>query len=246
MLKKIYSLIIIATLFFLGIVFADVPEPGLYTLSDIYSKITDGDYSYSAHEFAPITGPASTFKTLTEIWEAIPPFKTLVENDLDTGIFPAGIYSTDTDLSLIDTDLVASNIATGTMMFGVEGTYEPVDICFVDVASFEAVEIEWYGSDTPEEMVIWDTASSTCAELSTYGGYNSGVSWRLPSVTELTDYYNVLPGLPDGFQADYYWSNYVYVSPPFPDNTKVVNMDNGNTDSGRPKTSSAYTRCVRS
>ncbi len=126
MLKKVYSLIILGILFLGVMVWAAVPEPGAYTLSDIYNKIIDGTEA-SAHDFAPATTPASTFVTLTQIWEAIPSFNTLVEGDLATGIFPAGIYSDDIDLLTIEPNLLAENIATGTVMFGITGTCVPPD-----------------------------------------------------------------------------------------------------------------------
>ena len=131
MLKQIYILILLTT-FLVGVTtlagtFSPTPvTPGAsdYTLSDIYNKISSSTYSYSSHTFAPATTPNSTYLTLTEIWDIIPPFKTLISGDLSTGILPAGIYNAVTDLATIEPNLIPENIALGTTIFGVEGSYE--------------------------------------------------------------------------------------------------------------------------
>ena len=96
----------------------DSPDSSFFTLSDIRNKITDPDYSYSEHSFSPVTLPASTFTTLTEIWDAIS-WKTLN----NSGTVEAGFYAT-TSLDIVEPNLLSANIASGTSVFGVEGSCE--------------------------------------------------------------------------------------------------------------------------
>jgi len=156
MIKRFFFLIIVGFLF-LNIValagtFSPTPvTPGAsdYTLSDIYNKISSSTYSYSSHTFAPATSPNSTYLILTEIWDAIPPFKTLVADDLSSGLLPGGIYSTVTDLATIEPNLIPENIALGATVFGVEGSYEAV----VEPESF---------SDSFDNLNNWTCVSGSC------------------------------------------------------------------------------------
>lgn len=143
MFKRINSLILLGILFvsFSALAGSFTPSPvspgaGNYTLSDIYNKLTSGSFIYSAHTFNPTGTPASTFVTLSQVWNAIPPHKTLAVHGLDTGIWPAGIYSTATDLRTIEPNLTAANIASGTVMFGITGTYIPPDTTPPTVTAF--------------------------------------------------------------------------------------------------------------
>jgi len=121
------------TVFFLGLFLVssagtftpDPTSPGAstYTLEDIYNKITEDGYSAPSHTFAPSLAPASTFFTLSQIWDAIPSFR----NTVSTGSnFLAGIYATTTDLLDYEDDLSAGNIKTDVDIFGVIGTYTAV------------------------------------------------------------------------------------------------------------------------
>ena len=132
MYKKVFIIILAGILFTNGVAFAFFMTPGepsyssRYTLADIYSHISSSNDSYPEHTFAPATGPNSTPLTLTDLWNAIPPLKTLIAGDLSSGIFPNGIYSTTTDLTVIDSNLKPENIATGTIMFGITGTCQGI------------------------------------------------------------------------------------------------------------------------
>jgi len=129
MLKRIYILILLGILFTSANVLAGsfTPSPaspgaGGYTLSDVYNKISSSTYSYSSHAFDPTQGPAGTYFTLADIWNIIPAFITLAVNDLDSGIWGAGIYATTTDLSVIEPDLVEEKISSESSLFGVTGS----------------------------------------------------------------------------------------------------------------------------
>jgi len=129
MFKQIYISILLG-IFFLGAsvlagTFTPTPaSPGAspYTLSDIYDRISSNTFSYSAHSFNPATTPDSTGITLTQLWNIIPPHQTLAAHGLDSGTLAAGIYGA-TDLTIVEPNLIAANIATGTSIFGVVGTY---------------------------------------------------------------------------------------------------------------------------
>ena len=99
------------------------PGPDNYSLSDIYNKLTSGSYSYSPHDAVPASSPSGTSFTLAQIWNAIPSFKTLIPGSLASGTIAGGIYSSSTDLRIIEPNLTAANIATGTTLFGITGTY---------------------------------------------------------------------------------------------------------------------------
>lgn len=115
-----------------------------YTLSDIYTRLTTNATSTAGnHIFSPGSAPAGTLYTLTEIYGAIPtidPTKLLSDTEYlgitgaiaDNGAFglacgvsnqsvTAGYYSGGTLLG--DADLVASNIADGVNIFGVDGSH---------------------------------------------------------------------------------------------------------------------------
>jgi hypothetical protein len=93
-----------------------------YNLNDIYTKITTGNSTStkSGTISVPEGTPTASFRTLTEIYEALPEWRTLSDS---TTTVQEGYYEA-TDLVSIDPDLIASNIATGTEMFGVVGTYQ--------------------------------------------------------------------------------------------------------------------------
>ncbi|MEI6528302.1 MAG: LamG domain-containing protein [bacterium] len=97
------------------------PGTFAYTLSDINNRISSSTFSVSSHAYNPELIPAGTFLTLAELWNNIPSHKTI---NPDSSILEKGIYPTAT-LSDIDTDLQPANIATGTSLFGVVGTYVP-------------------------------------------------------------------------------------------------------------------------
>ncbi len=134
MFRQIYKIIILGIFFVATGVLAGTftpapaePGAGLYTLSDIYNTITDSNYSHATHDFSPASSTdfGGTFVTLAQIWNAIPPFRTLSEGGLDSGVLEGGIYATTTDLTAVEPNLLAANIATGTTMFGITGTCKP-------------------------------------------------------------------------------------------------------------------------
>ena len=98
-----------------------VPSATLYTLGDIYSKLTTGaTTTESNHSLSTSTSPASSFYTLTEIYNAVPATLSL---SASTTTVPVGINTATTTLNTIDTDLTATNIKSGATIFGVAGSY---------------------------------------------------------------------------------------------------------------------------
>jgi hypothetical protein len=139
-----------------------------YSLNDIYTKITTGNSTStkSGTIAVPEGTPTASFRTLTEIYEALPEWRTLSDS---TTTVQEGYYEA-TDLTTIDSDLIAANIATGTEVFGVEGTL------------IESEELEW----SPDGQTgNYSTAVSYCASLDTSGGEKPGETWRLPTTSEL-------------------------------------------------------------
>jgi hypothetical protein len=196
----------------------------------IYNKIIDPDFSYAEHLFPPIVEPASTYFSLTQIWDAVPAFQTLIEGGLDSGVLLGGHYATSTDLVTIEPDLIAANIATGTDIFGVIGTCEvaPVDTCTNEATnsacwSTIATDKTWgpspsisgVSSDLSElngknnTRTLYNLSSTLypaadyCYTL-TEGGFSVG-TWYLPSYAELSAGWGAL-GL-TGFPSGRYWSS---------------------------------------
>jgi hypothetical protein len=124
-------LLSICALFFLlgGVLLAgtiarptDVPQPTFYTLEDIYNKLTDSDYTTEPNHglSTDIFTTTSSMYSLADIFSAIPDHQSL---DNATSTIAPGIYST-TTLAEVETDLLPENIATGTELFGIIGTFE--------------------------------------------------------------------------------------------------------------------------
>ena len=94
-----------------------------YTLSDIYGKLTDSNYtanpSHNLYPSSPI-GEGS-MPSLGDIYNTVPAYKTL---DGSTTTIEAGIYATTTLTDIPDSGLLPGNIASGTTMFGIPGTFE--------------------------------------------------------------------------------------------------------------------------
>ena len=98
----------------------NTPSATFYTLNDIYNKITDPNYSYSAHNLAAIEQTnQTTMHSVSEIYDIVPAHRTLSSSST---AMTAGIYAT-TTISIIEPNLLPENIASGTEIFGVVGTY---------------------------------------------------------------------------------------------------------------------------
>jgi hypothetical protein len=137
-----------------------------YSLNDIYTKLTTGADGTEGSGTMSVPGTqTASFYTLTEIYNALPDWLTLSDS---TTTVSEGFYEA-TDLTTVDTDLVAENIADGVEVFGVTGTLEV------------ATELEW---STGQGSMNWATAVSTCAAL-TEGEAEAG-DWHLPTISELS------------------------------------------------------------
>lgn len=97
-----------------------------YTLDDIYNKLTDPEYAGTSKTnlYPSVTTGTNTMRSLTDIWDAIPSYKTL---DGSTTTVEAGIYG-DTTLSNVDTDLSPDKIKQGATIFGVSGSFNCVPV----------------------------------------------------------------------------------------------------------------------
>ena len=93
-----------------------------YTLDDIYNRLTDEVYiSSPTHNLYPSAGSdTNTMHSLSEIYDAVPAYQTI---DGSTSTVQAGIYATTTLTDIAGSGLIPENIASGTTMFGVTGTY---------------------------------------------------------------------------------------------------------------------------
>ena len=132
MLKKFreFSVTILAAVFVLsGVILAgtiaqptNTPAVTFYTLDDIYGKLTDAGYSSSpTHVLSPLVSTdITTMHSLGDIYGVIPAHQSLSNT---TTTIAAGIYGT-TTLTSVEPNLAAGNIASGTEMFGVSGTFD--------------------------------------------------------------------------------------------------------------------------
>jgi len=191
-----------------------------YTLNDIYTRLTTGTSTSTKSGMFSVPGSMSaTFYTLSEIYNAIPATLSLSNS---TTTVPVGINRATTTLSLIDTDLIATNIATGTSIFGVAGTL-PVFPTQLSV-----------GTTTP---ITWATAVSYCGNLIE----NTHTDWRLPSYIELVNEY--LTNGQGSFQSGYYWSSTEL--PSSPSVAYSLHMLNGYASNDVKTLPSLLARCVR-
>ncbi len=94
-----------------------------YSLEDIYQKLIDPNYTANPTHFLypTVSTSTETMHSLRDIYGAIPTYKTL---DGSTTTVEAGIYATTTLADIPGSGLLPENIASGTTMFGIEGTYE--------------------------------------------------------------------------------------------------------------------------
>ena len=101
------------------------PDPASipYTLEDVYQKLTDENYTVSPTHFLypSIQTTETSMHSLEDIFNVIPPYREL---DGSTTTVEAGIYSTTTLAEIVESGLAAENIASGTTIFGITGTYE--------------------------------------------------------------------------------------------------------------------------
>ncbi len=202
-----------------------------YSLNDIYTKLTVGtSASIGSGMMTVPSSVTATFRTLTEIYTAIP--ETLLLSESTTTI-PVGINRATTTLTTIDADFVPGNIADGTSIFGVTGTLPTTGGVFYPT--------EWSSSmdSSSQGNVDWATAVSYC---DLYTG-NSYTDWRLPTYIELVNVY--LTGLyMDAFLINAYWSSTSH--PEDMGFAYIVNMGGGGGNSSFIiKTENRAVRCTR-
>jgi hypothetical protein len=224
-LKNTLSYILGAILVFSAVALAGTLTPGvststptMYTLSDIYSKIQNINFTPSVHTVSTTSSPTTgTFNTLSEIYTAL--------NDLD---------------------YTASDIATGTSIMGITGnitipaeadvrlstTYGPNNTLTGEMSA-GAAPLEW-SADNPAGYVDWATAGAYCS-------VTLGNGYRLPHMWELAQYYQQNGA--GSFQAGYYWSSTEY--PDDPDFAYGVYVSNGYVDFYGKTSPNYLARCAR-
>ncbi|MCX6723609.1 MAG: hypothetical protein NT155_00335 [Candidatus Staskawiczbacteria bacterium] len=98
----------------------------MYTLEQIYQKLANGTSATKNTSFNfPSGAPGSTMHTLDDIYNSIPSAGSNVTggNGLLTFTIPNGIYSGSKTATAGDTNLQATNIKSGTSIFGTTGNY---------------------------------------------------------------------------------------------------------------------------
>ena len=97
------------------------PVTTMYTLSDIYYKLNVPTYT-PGHNLGPgyMSTSSPSYFSLEDVYNAVPASKVL---DNSTTTIETGIYAT-TTLSDIEPNLKPENIASGTAVFGIMGTFD--------------------------------------------------------------------------------------------------------------------------
>ena len=155
------------------------PSAQFYTLSDIYNRLnTNVASTEGGHTFTFSDALASSGKTLTEIYNAIPtidPSKLLddttymgVTGNIATRTLSsssksvsAGYYAA-TTLDAVDSDLTSNNIKSGVNIFGVDGNSNVVDTSSGNAAV----------GDILSGKVAWVGGSSVTGTLTNNGGFS--------------------------------------------------------------------------
>ncbi len=212
---KTFSLYLLGGLVVIGVVAlagsltpgGNTSTPTMYTLSDIYNKLTVPAYTSSpTHSVSTTSSPLASMRTLTEIWNAIV-IKTgdvaVVTTSTSTNklllTVPAGTYLGSATVSTTSTAFTSANIKSGVDLFGIIGELSsgPALNCSVPAGS----SLAWSAS---QGSLNWTNAGIACAAL--------GSCWRLPTIDELvaglTAQFVDVPSTEGGFaEGSYYWSS---------------------------------------
>jgi hypothetical protein len=178
-----------------------------YSLNDIYTKLTTGvsTSTKSGTIAVPEGTPTASFRTLTEVYNAIPEWRTLSDS---TTTVQEGYYEA-TDLTTIDSDLTAGNISDGIDIFGVIGEYvskgypstnHDTAVYAGDDGTYQAGATQVFtdnGDGTLKDSVtglIWQKDGGASGNLNNWQAaidYCEGLSlgdssdWRLPNIKEI-------------------------------------------------------------
>lgn len=203
----------------------------MYTLSDIYnlSLGTTTPEGSGAIPTTPTTVAPTDFKTLTEVYTAISTELAKLTNakiakDISAFGFTGTLYG-DTDPAKVLTtaqyagsaaaapaplvwaaaDVTSYNCSWFTNMTDpTQPGLTSGDICNIH-CDWNAVTSQCDdGLQTGQTYITWYAGKAACAN-STEGGQSAG-TWRLPTGSELLEYF-LSNGTPSGFSADYYWSD---------------------------------------
>jgi len=247
-----------------------VGTPTMYTLSDIYNKLTIPSYtSNPTHSVSTTSLPTSgTMNTLTEIWSAIPSYLTGDTSNATstrsgttlTLTIPRGISDGTSTLSTTSAGLIAGNILASANVFGLTGTAnDATTFASGHVIALASKIIDGYSAFGADGLVIDGTGSAGSPALEWSADYPTGhVEWanagvyctglgggyRLPTYVELVaEYLATNPDNTAGFQTDLYWSSTEY-----PGNSGFaysVYMDDGSADVNDKSFPVVHARCVR-
>jgi len=170
----------------------------MYTLSDIYNKLNLNTYIPNVHITSTTTSPASSFNTLTEIWNSIPIISasTIATGTIIMGVVgtnpsytygstsPSGVlYSTAPGAGTANNPAGAtggrtladgSKILSDSYAFSTDGTIINGTGVAGATLFYESYPLTWSAEQTG---LSWDLAKTTCATMSP--------AQRLPTVSEL-------------------------------------------------------------
>jgi hypothetical protein len=245
-----------------------VGTPTMYTLSDIYNKLTIPSYtSTPTHSVSTTSLPTSgTMNTLSEIWSAIPSYLTGDTSNATstrsgttlTLTIPRGISDGTATLSTTSAGLIAGNILASANVFGLTGTAnDATTFASGHVIALADKIIDGYSAFGADGLVIDGTGSAGAPALqwsaddptgyvawATAGAYCTGLGggYRLPHMWELAQYFQ--QNGQSGFQGGYYWSSTDNL-PYDPGYAYYVNMSNGYVSSYGKSFPFGYARCAR-
>jgi len=209
-----------------------VGTPTMYTLSDIYNKLTIPSYTSSpTHSVSTTSLPTTgTMNTLSEIWSAIPSYLTGDTSNATstrsgttlTLTIPRGISDGTSTLSTTSAGLIAGNILASANVFGLTGTANDpagatggrtlatTDKIISDSFAFSTDGTIINGTGSAGSPTLeWSADYPTgYVDWATAGAYCTGLGggYRLPTYVELvTKYLATNPENTAGFQTRLYF-----------------------------------------
>lgn len=205
----------------------DNAASAMYTLDDIYNRLTTGALTNTDVFAEPASGPGSTMHTLNDIYAAIPHLPKTGQTTLyvtgDDGDYEKGVA------------MPVPRFTPGS---------DATSNCVMD----NLTGLMWLKNPDATKRT-WTDAIAYCEGLDGTSGRGGFTDWRMPNVMELLsllDYGHVSPALPSGHpfivQSAIYSSGTTYIN--HPGYQWNVGIATGGTDVGA-KTGSFYVWPVR-